>query len=199
MATTSNRGGQTGQIRTTSYVFNDYTNQRTAVFFNSTDSSGKQYFYEVLTIFNVSSSTGKLYILNLITKGCSVINTDAPISKYCVPDTAQKLGDVTLGANSESLPVSVFANIFDDLLVQFTFTQKLCIPVSQLTIANEGPATLVNVAAFANIKTFISQPSVFTVPPECKKANEMFAPEASFMLQFASMPPNMFSIIRPFL
>ncbi|PVD27277.1 hypothetical protein C0Q70_12432 [Pomacea canaliculata] len=73
-------------------------------------------------------------------------------------DTAQKLGDVTLGANSESLPASVFANIFDDLLVQFTFTQKLCIPVSQLTIANEGPATLVNVAAFANIKTSSPNP-----------------------------------------
>lgn len=42
-------------FQTTSYVFSDYTNQRTAVFFNSTDSSGKQYFYEVLTIFNVSS------------------------------------------------------------------------------------------------------------------------------------------------
>ncbi|XP_025103312.1 mammalian ependymin-related protein 1-like [Pomacea canaliculata] len=177
-----------------SYLSYDYTNRRWASFTNLTDSTGSQvYSYETLVLYSGPNS-GMLYNFDLKTRECSVQKMSGPFTKMCIPDIAQKVGDLTLGAATESLPVTVYSITGQNGTYQSftTVTRQLCLPVSEVNTEDFEGDVYMTVSGFADIQLGITQPSVFDVPPECKGAKPLhsdkmfpeFSAKASFTRRF---------------
>ncbi|XP_025102702.1 uncharacterized protein LOC112569191 [Pomacea canaliculata] len=144
---------QGGLTMTESYIYYDYTNLRNAAFMNFTNPAGQVFSYENLLLYN-KPNNGTLYHLDLKTRKCLVKKVSSPFIRYCIPDTAQKVADLTLGAATESLPVTVYSLKEQNATVHhfITVTQKQCIPVSQVILENSKVEEAMSFTGYGNIQ-----------------------------------------------
>lgn len=181
-------------ISAVSYLYYDYTNQRLASLINVTDSAGHVFSFKNLVLYSGPNS-GTVYKLDLRKEKCWTQKVSAPFNKFCVPDSAEKIADFTLGAATESLPVSFYTFKIQNtsLQVSLTVTRELCIPVSELAVGEIKEKGTIIITGFVDIQPGISDPSVFDVPPECKGAKPQYS-DKMFPEALASFSSSFFNL-----
>ncbi|XP_025101849.1 uncharacterized protein LOC112568655 [Pomacea canaliculata] len=188
-------------IKEDSYVYYDSTNRRVAAFLNTTSptENTENFFLEVYT-----GSVGRIYILDLLTRKCTLQVSSLPFSGACVPDNATKLSDIFFGTSVNPLNAVAYHLLQEvagsKLEVVLTVTADgSCVPVTQLvTGAIEGEPVM-QVTGYTNIRPGISRPSVFNVPPECQGVSEVETKTQRFRRSAtgAGLPSVMNNLFRP--
>ncbi|PVD27280.1 hypothetical protein C0Q70_12435 [Pomacea canaliculata] len=170
-------------ISAVSYLYYDYTNQRLASLINVTDSAGHVFSFKNLVLY----SGPNWYSVQVRFKD----QGSAGHKKY----SAEKIADFTLGAATESLPVSFYSFKIQNtsLQVSLTVTRELCIPVSELAVGEIKEKGTIIITGFVDIQPGISDPSVFDVPPECKGAKPQYS-HKMFPEALASFSSSFFNL-----
>ncbi|KAK7507740.1 hypothetical protein BaRGS_00000705 [Batillaria attramentaria] len=100
-----------------------------------------------------------------------------PLKRHCIPESAVNLGNGLLG--KDRIQVSTYAYTLPDFPNQFqstvTHTEKGCLPVHVMYFvgSSEADSGAVNSLEVSNITVGIKDPSIFTIPSQCRKAKEL--------------------------